>query len=100
MFIPDPNFSHPGSRGQKGCVTATELTKNLSIFNPKNVYPGSEFFKNPGSGSRGKKALDPGSGFATLEKKKCQEKSLENITAKKKDERINKVSAGPAGWVR
>ncbi len=61
----------------------------------RDVYPGSGSFLYPGFESRGKKALDPGSGSATLEKKK--EKSLENITAKKKDERINKVSAG---WVR
>jgi hypothetical protein len=61
MFIPDPgsDFFHPGSR-VKEIPDPGSVSKNLSIFNPKNcflalgnmiwgVHPGSGFFTHPGS---------------------------------------------------
>jgi hypothetical protein len=59
----------------------------------RDVYPGSGFFYIPDPDPGVKKALDPGSG--TLEKKKCKEKYLENITAKKEGERIASSVADP-----
>jgi hypothetical protein len=55
-FIPDPNFFHPGS-----------TSKNLSILTQKLFSdPDPDFLPIPDPGSSVKKALDPGSGSATL----------------------------------
>ena len=69
--IPDPNFSHPGSRIHN---------KEFKYFNPKKCFKALGIMirvVHPGSGSRilifylshypgAKKAPDPGSGSATL----------------------------------
>jgi len=66
--IPDPNFSHPGSRirikefnysNQKNCLKA--LGNMIRFVHPGS---GSRFVTIPDPGV--KKAPDPGSGFATL----------------------------------
>jgi hypothetical protein len=77
--IPDPNFFHPGSRVKK-IPDPGSAPKNLSIFNPKNCFKAlgnmirdvhHDFLSiedirtsDPGV----KKAPDPGSGSATLQK--------------------------------
>ncbi len=39
MFIPDPNFVHPGSRIKKIPAPGSgSASKNLSIFDPKNWF--------------------------------------------------------------
>jgi hypothetical protein len=52
MFIPDPEseFAHPGSRVKK-IPDPGYASKNLSIFNPKNLIGNMIRDVNPGSGS-------------------------------------------------
>ncbi len=98
MFIPNPNFSHPGSRipdpGSKRfrIPDTGSASKNLSNFNPKNcfqalekmirdVHPGSEsrilvFYPSRIPDPWIKKAKDPGSGSATKGKGRCLSVSL------------------------
>jgi hypothetical protein len=82
MFIPDPNFVHPGSRvkTQKDSSSRIRIRiKKLSILNPKIVAklseiwfemfildPDLDFDVLPIRDTGVKKAPDPGSGSATL----------------------------------
>jgi hypothetical protein len=78
MYIPDPNFFHPGSEFFPSRIP--DLHQRILVFYPKKnfyalgnmiwvVHPGSGslVFTHPGSRIQGvKKAPDPGSGSATL----------------------------------
>jgi hypothetical protein len=78
MFIPDPNFFHPGSRIR--IFTSRIRIKEFKYFNPKKLFQSTRKYhlgfssririlsfypsRNPNSGI--KKAPDPGSGSATV----------------------------------
>jgi hypothetical protein len=83
MFIPDLIFWIPDPGSKRFWVPDPDPHSRISIFNPKKLFlsfwkydPGCSsriqtlFFTHPGS--RGKKAQDPGSGSATLEKNRCR----------------------------
>jgi hypothetical protein len=63
MFIPDPNFFHPGSKFVQ--LASRIRIKEFKYFTPKNCfYASGNMIRvvQPGSGSRGQK----GTGSATL----------------------------------
>ncbi len=53
MFIPDPNFLHPGSASKKISILTQKIVSKLSQTMIRVVHPGSGFFTHPGS--RGQK---------------------------------------------
>jgi hypothetical protein len=63
MFIPDPNFLHPGSATKN--LTPKKVTKHSEIWSGCLIPdPDPDFLPVPDPGI--KKASDPGSGSATL----------------------------------
>ena len=73
MFIPDPNFFHPGSRvikipdpGSASSILTKKFVSKLSELDPACSFsdPDLDFLPIPDPGVN--KAPDPGSGSATL----------------------------------
>ncbi len=68
MFVPNPNFFHPGSASKNLSILTQKIVSKLSeiwsgLFIPD---PDPAFLPIPYPGYRVKKASDPGSGSATL----------------------------------
>jgi hypothetical protein len=55
MFIPDPNFFHPGSASKKLNIFTQQIVSKLSEIRSELFIPDPDFFTNPGSQIQGSK---------------------------------------------